>query len=128
MAGLNLHHACHREIMTQYCGNLPTWIQAIGPVSRLGQKETVIVDIICLTGPYSAVSKDKACRKIIPEMLFKIEDNIPSFITQRTKTVANSSFHNNTGAASSSTRTAVSPGDEGTSTPEHNLYEGGAWC
>ncbi|KAK4203547.1 hypothetical protein QBC40DRAFT_250959 [Triangularia verruculosa] len=66
--------------MLQRGFNLQTASQAIDRVLRIGQAKYYYVKHILTYGTYTCVVEDKAYRKMIPEILFRMEGQLPSHI------------------------------------------------
>ena len=61
--GVNLQHACHRIIMMSFPENIPTALQSISRVHRLGQLVVQLIWILSLVDSYDIYLQHKVCEK-----------------------------------------------------------------
>lgn len=67
--GVNLHGACHIEVMLSMAPNINTHIQMIGRVHRIGQQHTQLIYVLFLRQSYDQIVTAKTCRKGVVQLL-----------------------------------------------------------
>lgn len=67
--GLNLHKACHRLICLSMPDNIPTFIQVIGRVHRIGQGRIQYIMLLCQDHSYDQILRAKVVEKFVFQIL-----------------------------------------------------------
>lgn len=78
VAGLNLQHCCHKGYITQFTWNVATLLQAMGRITRVGQKQEVEWRILRVNSSYYDVQEDKMCQKFAE--VVRNEAHMPDYL------------------------------------------------